>query len=67
MTDYFLFAEPSFVSGMSRVLDLGSTMDEYNSAYDAGLADYYALKSDWSVVGSDISTAIDSHGQEEKA
>ncbi len=67
MTDYFLFVEPSFVSGMSRVLDLGSTLDEYNNTFNPGAADYYALKSDWTVIGSDIRTAIDSHDQDEKA
>jgi hypothetical protein len=64
MTDYFLFADPGFFSGMSRVLDLGSTLNEYNSTFDPGVADYYALKSDWAVVGSDIQAAINTYGQE---
>ena len=66
MTDYFLFANPGFVSGMSRALDLGSTLNEYNSTFEPVTADYYALKSDWAVVGSDLQTAMNSYGQEIK-
>ncbi len=66
MIDYFLFANPGFFSGMPRVLYLGSTLNEYNSTFEPGIADYYAVKSDWTVVGSDIQTAINTHGQEIK-
>ncbi len=66
MNDYFLFANPDFFSGMSRILDLGSTLNEYNSTLEPKIADYYALKSDWAVVGSDIQAAINSHDQEIK-
>ena len=58
MNDYFLFANPDFLSGMSRVLDLGSTLNEYNSTFEPRIADYYALKSDWTVVGSDLQASI---------
>lgn len=64
MNDYFLFANPDFYSGMSRILDFGSTLNEYNSTLEPGIADYYALKSDWAVVGSDIQAAINSPDQE---
>ena len=67
MTDYFLYATPSFVSGMARVLDLGSTMTEFNSTFYPEVADFYAIKSDWINVGSDINTALNIYGEEEKA
>ncbi len=63
MGDYFLFENPSFVSGMSRVLDLGSTLNEYNSTFFPEVADFYAIESDWAVVGSDLQTAINNHGE----
>ena len=64
MTDYFLFVNPNFISGMARVLDLGSTLNEYNSTFIPEVADYCALKSDWLVVGSDIQAAINTHDSE---
>lgn len=64
MVDYFLFSNPSFVSGASRVLDLGSTMNEYNSSFMPKLADFHAIKSDWEIVGSDLQTAIEQYGKE---
>ena len=67
MTDYFLFANPSFTSGMARALDLGSTMTEFNSTFYPEVADYYAIKSDWINVGSDINTALNIYGEEETA
>jgi hypothetical protein len=65
MGDYFLFANPSFISGMSRVLDLGSTLNEYNNTFFPEVADFCAIKSDWGVVGSDIQSAIDSNEEKE--
>lgn len=57
MGNYYLFARPSFFSGMARVLDLGGTLNEYNYSSDTGQADYYALHSDWKAVGADLLTA----------
>jgi len=62
----FLYARPSFIGGVSRVVDLGSTLNEYNSTFIPAVADYYALKSDWLMVGSDIQAAIIEYGKEEK-
>ncbi len=71
MNNYFLFANPSFLSGMARVLDLGCTLNEYNYSAFPEKADYHAVNSDWRVVGSDIRSAmaryenqINSHGEE---
>ena len=66
MGDYFLFVNPSFISGMSHVLDLGATLNEYNSAFIPRLADSLAIQSDWSIVGGDIQNAISEYGKEKK-
>ena len=66
MIDYFLFANPSLISGMSRVLDIGSTETEFNSTFYPEAADFYAIKSDWSSVGADILAAINKYGQEKE-
>jgi hypothetical protein len=58
MSRYFLFERPSFWSGMARVLDLGGTLNEYNYSVSPRDADYYAIRSDWNVVGNDISEAM---------
>ncbi len=52
-----LFATPSFVGGVSLVLDLGSTSTDYNSSETVGEADFRAIRSDWYAVGEDISEA----------
>lgn len=63
-----LYARPSFLNGMAAVMDLGGTLTkEYNHSATPNLADYNALKSDWSVTGVDLFTAIDkfkkAHGE----
>lgn len=58
MERYFLFANPSILEGMSRVLDLGNTLNTYNTSLSPEKADFAATKSDWEVVASDIRAAI---------
>ena len=62
----FLYARPSFIGGVSRVVDLGSTLNEYNSTFIPSVADYYAIKSDWLMVGSDLDHAITEYGKGKK-
>jgi hypothetical protein len=50
----FLFAQPSFLSGLARVFDLFSTFDEYNRSPNERIADARALYSDWKIVGWDL-------------
>lgn len=59
MGDYttFLFARPSFLEGMARVLDLGNTLSEYNRAVTPAQADALALYSDWAAIGQDFRMA----------
>ena len=58
MGDYFLFIAPDLISGMARVLDLGNTLNEYNTSATPELADFRALRSDWAAVGQDLRAAM---------
>ena len=53
----FLFATPSFLSGMARVLDLFGVFDSYNESRSVREADARALYSDWSMVAHDLKNA----------
>jgi hypothetical protein len=55
----FLFAQPSFVSGASRVIDLWAQLDDYNRSDTPAEADAKALAADWIIVGQDILDATD--------
>jgi len=56
VTDY-LFATPTFLSGVARVFDLGCQFDSYNVSPDPEEADARAIFSDWLAVGMDIARA----------
>jgi hypothetical protein len=60
----FLFARPSFLEGVARVMDLGGTMQVYNNSKTEKEADLKALKKDWQAVGEDIFNAVKSYEQE---
>ena len=53
-----LFAEPSFLEGLCRVLDLGATLNVYNRNNTPGEADLEALESDWFSVGDELVSAM---------
>jgi uncharacterized membrane protein len=55
----FLFARPSFVSGVGRLVDFGCLFDQYNGSRTPIEADVRAAVSDWLSVGDDIQSAID--------
>lgn len=57
MTDY-LFARPSFLSGMARALDMGGTFDAYNISATPEEADAIALYNDFKTIGDDLRQAI---------
>jgi hypothetical protein len=54
----FLFAQPSFVSGAARTLDMFATFNKYNISGTPEEADMRALESDWAIVGQDFSKAF---------
>lgn len=58
VTTDVLFARPSFVSGIARLLDWYGFYDAYNTSRNGREADYRALLSDWCVVGQDIQDAM---------
>jgi len=53
-----LFATPSFLGGMAKCIDIGSTLTVYNESTNEELADENALLSDWVAVGDDINYSI---------
>lgn len=58
-TTDFLFASPSLLSGMARLVDFGCSFDAYNQSRTPVEADIRATVSDWLSVGDDIQAAID--------
>jgi hypothetical protein len=54
----FLFATPSFFSGVARVLDLGGTFDSYSSSKSPEEADSRAFNNDLSVILQDFQDAV---------
>ena len=48
---FLLFARPSFLEGMARILDFGNTLSEYNCAPSWNQADALAIESDWASRG----------------
>jgi hypothetical protein len=54
----FLFARPSFVEGVSRIVDVAGTLNEYNRSESGEMADYLALFADWRLIGMDIQRAM---------
>ncbi|MEK7586810.1 MAG: hypothetical protein AAB453_03000 [Patescibacteria group bacterium] len=59
-----LFVGPSFWEGMSRVIDLGGTLQEYNTSETEKQADDKAIGDDWQVVGDDLRSSIKNYEQQ---
>ena len=62
----FLFARPSFLSGMASVLDLGGNLKIYNESKTTNEADELAMKMDWLVVGDDIRGSMRKYEQQKQ-
>lgn len=58
MTTDFLFAQPSFMEGLARLLDVGGLYDSYNERPTPEEADCIAIYNDWKAVGDDIRQAM---------
>lgn len=58
-----LFARPSFMEGVARIMDLTGTLSEYNVSETPQEADYNALWADWCSVGIDLSEGMNQHAQ----
>lgn len=53
----FLFATPSFLEGIARLVDFGGGLQEFNSSEDEAQADARATAQDWAAVGDDLRAA----------
>ena len=56
-----LFAQPSILTGVARLIDMGGFLNVYNVSESDNEADYYALFSDWLAVGDALETAIEQY------
>lgn len=67
MTKYstYLFARPSVLEGVARLIDVGGTLNEYNTSSTPGQSDARALRSDWLAVGADLEQAIETFEREQ--
>ncbi len=62
---YRLFAEPSFLEGISSVLDIhGELHKTYNTSKTGHEADKNSLQNDWRAVGDDLKSSISKYEQE---
>ena len=52
----FLFADPSIIEGLARLLDIGGTLNEYNRSEDP---DGIALAMDWKMIAADLQRAYE--------
>ena len=57
----FLFARPSLLGGISRLLDLGGTLKTYNYSPSEELADLTSMSQDWKAVGSALRKALEEY------
>jgi hypothetical protein len=62
----FLFAPPSFLTGLASVMDIGGFTLAYNVSPSGAEADQRAIASDWAVVGSDILNAAKTLGEQKE-
>lgn len=54
----FLFARPSFVEGVARLIDVSGSLNTYNTSPDGVTADTRALDADWRAVGDCVKESI---------
>ena len=54
----FLFAQPTLMTGVARLVVLGSQFDVYNASATPELADERATYADWRAVGEDLLVAM---------
>jgi hypothetical protein len=62
----FLFATPSFSSGLARLVDLAGQFDSYNDNPSDKVADSTALFADWRIVGETLAAAAAEFVREER-
>lgn len=55
----FLFARPSFIEGVARIVDFGGSLNTYNGSRSGEEADARALYEDGMAVAHDLRIAVD--------
>jgi len=65
MNDFsgFLYAQPSLLEGVARVVDFGGTLNDYNRCPAGVDPDAFALRADWAAVGESIRSAAELYGR----
>lgn len=66
-TRIHLFARPSFLTGVARLVDVFGSLNNYNTSPSDSDADYNALYSDWAAVGDEIERATERYKHEIKS
>lgn len=57
----YLVADPSFLTGVARTLDLWGHLDAYNMSQTPQEADALAIRHDWKIVGRELFVAAKLH------
>lgn len=55
----YLFARPSFVEGIGRMVDVSNSLNIYNQSRTDSEADARAIYEDWKAVGHDVRVALE--------
>lgn len=55
----FLFARPSALEGVARLMDFSGSLNEYNSSPSPQIADELASAADWTAVTEDLRDAYE--------
>jgi hypothetical protein len=62
----FLFARPSFITGIARLFDFAGTLNSYNISPSEQIADARALHQDWKAIGDDMRAALAAYKKEQE-
>ncbi len=55
----YLFARPSLIEGVARMVDFGGSLNAYNNSATGAEADERAMLEDWKAVGRDLRVVLD--------
>jgi hypothetical protein len=55
----YLFARPSVIEGVGRIVDVSNSLNMYNYSPDGAQADSRALYQDWKAIGHDVHVALE--------
>jgi hypothetical protein len=64
MSTDFLFASPSFLTGVARLFDLAGVFDSYNESLGPDRADALATFADWRTTGEDLARVMAAYREE---